>query len=305
MALAATRQSIGAENRGAALESAARRSRPSALVRLLHQDPVAVVAIVVVVVIALLALLAPVLPLADPDATSLADRLLPPLTGGHLLGTDQLGRDLLSRIIWGARVSITVGIVAAAMAGAVGAMVGIVGGLFGGAVDHVLMRLMDVILAFPYVLLAIALVAALGPGLFNAMIAVAVVNVAFYARNIRGSVLTIRNQGFVDAARALGAPGHHILLRHILPNVVAPILVLISMNVGWMITETAGLSFLGLGAQPPQADWGSMLADGRAFITVAYHVATIPGLAILVLVLTFNIIGDGMRDLFDPRMRSR
>lgn len=305
MALAATQESIGVGVPTTALESAARRSRPSALRRLLDHDPIAVVAIVIVLAIALLALLAPVLPLADPDATSLSDRLLPPLTGGHLLGTDQLGRDLLSRIIWGARVSITVGIVAAAMAGAVGAMVGIVGGLFGGAVDHVLMRLMDVILAFPYVLLAIALVAALGPGLFNAMIAVAVVNVAFYARNIRGSVLALRNQGFVDAARALGAPGHHILLRHILPNVVAPILVLISMNVGWMITETAGLSFLGLGAQPPQADWGSMLADGRAFITVAYHVATIPGLAILVLVLTFNIIGDGMRDLFDPRMRSR
>jgi peptide/nickel transport system ATP-binding protein/peptide/nickel transport system permease protein len=305
MALAATQESIGAGGSAAALESASRRSRPSALRRLLDQDPVAAVAIVVVLVIALLALLAPVLPLADPDATSLADRLLPPLTNGHLLGTDQLGRDLLSRIIWGARVSITVGIVAAAMAGAVGAMVGIVGGLFGGAVDHVLMRLMDVILAFPYVLLAIALVAALGPGLFNAMIAVAVVNVAFYARNIRSSVISLRNQGFVDAARAFGAPGHHILLRHILPNVVAPILVLISMNVGWMITETAGLSFLGLGAQPPQADWGSMLADGRQFITVAYHVATIPGLAILILVLTFNIIGDGMRDLFDPRMRSR
>ncbi|HEX5500676.1 MAG TPA: ABC transporter permease, partial [Thermomicrobiales bacterium] len=193
----------------------------------------------------------------------------------------------------------------ALIASTAGAVTGIVGGYLGGKVDHLMMRLIDVILAFPYVLLAIALVAALGPGLFNAMIAVAVVNVAFYARNIRGSVLALRNQGFVDAARALGAPGHHILLRHILPNVVAPILVLISMNVGWMITETAGLSFLGLGAQPPQADWGSMLADGRQFITVAYHVATIPGLAILILVLTFNIIGDGMRDLFDPRMRSR
>ncbi|HEU0116297.1 MAG TPA: ABC transporter permease, partial [Thermomicrobiales bacterium] len=207
MALAATQKSIGLGGEATVLDAAARRGRPSALRRLLDQDPVAVGAIVVVLAIALLALLAPVLPLADPDATSLSDRLLPPLTGGHLLGTDQLGRDLLSRIVWGARVSITVGIVAAAMAGAVGAMVGIVGGLFGGAVDHVLMRLMDVILAFPYVLLAIALVAALGPGLFNAMIAVAVVNVAFYARNIRGSVLALRNQGFVDAARALGAPG--------------------------------------------------------------------------------------------------
>ncbi len=305
MALVAIKKpaSIGVQTSD--LLTAARPRRPSALTRLVRNDPIAVVAIAVVVVIILVALLAPVLPIADPDATSLADRLLPPFTAGHLLGTDQLGRDLFSRIIWGARVSLTVGIVAAVMAGAAGSLVGIVGGLFGGAVDHVLMRLMDVILAFPYVLLAIALVAALGPGLFNAMIAVAVVNVAFYARNIRGSVLSIRNQAYVEAARALGASGPHVLVRHILPNVVAPILVLISMNIGWMITETAGLSFLGLGAQPPQADWGSMLADGRAFITVAYHVATIPGFAILILVLTFNIIGDGMRDLFDPRLRTR
>jgi peptide/nickel transport system permease protein len=282
-----------------------RPARRSLWRRFLRTDPVAVAALIVVLAIALIALAAPILPIANPDATNLGDRLVPPGTDGYLLGTDHLGRDLLARIIWGARVSLSIGIFAALIASTAGAITGVVGGYFGGKVDHLLMRLIDVILAFPYVLLAIALVAALGPGLFNAMIAIAVVNIAFYARNIRGSVLSIRNQGYVDAARASGGTNAHILTRHVLPNVVAPLLVLISMNVGWMITETAGLSFLGLGAQPPQADWGSMLADGRDFITVAYHVATIPGIAILILVLTLNIIGDALRDLLDPRMRAR
>ncbi len=285
--------------------SAVRPPRQPLWRRFLKTDPVAVSALAVVLLIALVALAAPFLPIANPDATNLSARLMPPFQVGHVLGTDQLGRDLLSRIIWGARVSLTIGFFAALIASTVGAVTGIVGGFLGGKVDHLLMRIIDVILAFPYVLLAIALVAALGPGLFNAMIAIAVVNIAFYARNIRGSVLSIRNQGYVDAARASGGSNSHILIRHVLPNVVAPLLVLISMNVGWMITETAGLSFLGLGAQPPQADWGSMLADGRDFITVAYHVATIPGIAILILVLTLNIIGDAMRDLLDPRMRAR
>jgi peptide/nickel transport system permease protein len=282
-----------------------RPARASLWRRFLRTDPIAVFAVGVVISIALVALAAPILPLANPDATNLGSRLLPPFTDGYILGTDHLGRDMLSRIVWGARVSLAIGFFAALIASTVGALTGIVGGYLGGKVDHLLMRLIDVILAFPYVLLAIALVAALGPGLFNAMIAIAVVNIAFYARNIRGSVLSIRNQGYVDAARAAGGSNAHILARHVLPNVVAPLLVLISMNVGWMITETAGLSFLGLGAQPPQADWGSMLADGRDFITVAYHVATIPGIAILILVLTLNIIGDAMRDLLDPRMRAR
>ncbi len=285
--------------------SGLRPPRPSLWRRLLVTDPLAVIALVVGLLIALVALAAPLLPLANPDATNLGARLVPPFQEGYLLGTDHLGRDLLSRIVWGARVSLSIGFFAALIASTAGAITGIVGGYFGGGVDHLLMRFIDVVLAFPYVLLAIALVAALGPGLFNAMIAIALVNIAFYARNIRGSVLSIRNQGYVDAARASGGSNTHILLRHVLPNVVAPLLVLISMNVGWLITETAGLSFLGLGAQPPQADWGSMLADGRDFITVAYHVATIPGIAILILVLTLNVIGDALRDLLDPRMRAR
>lgn len=281
------------------------RTRPSVWRTALKRDPLAVGALVVVVLIALLVLAAPMLPITPPNATDLGARLAPPFEGEHILGTDHLGRDMLSRLIWGGRVSLLVGVVAALIASTGGVLIGGIAGYFGGTVDHIAMRIIDIMLAFPYVLLAIALVAALGPGLFNAMIAIAVVNISFYARNVRGTVLTLRDQAYVEAARAAGATHVTILARHILPNIVAPLLVLTSMNIGWMITETAGLSFLGLGAQPPQADWGSMLADGRQFITVAYHVATIPGIAILLLVLALNIIGDSLRDLLDPRLRGR
>jgi peptide/nickel transport system permease protein len=268
-------------------------------------DRLALSALVVVLAIAVLALAAPLLPLPDPNRPSFGQRLLPPMSSGHVLGTDQLGRDLLARLIWGARVSLLVGVFAALISSTCGSAVGLAAGFFGGRVDGILMRLIDVMLAFPYVLLAIALVAALGPGLVNAMIAIAVVNISFYARNIRGSVLSLRAQIYLEAARAAGATHSRIVLRHVLPNIAPSLLVLISLNVGWMITETAGLSFLGLGAQPPEADWGSMLSDGRQFLTVAYHVASLPGLAILVLVLALNTLGDILRDLLDPRLSSR
>lgn len=297
-------ESVGGLAAASALGQTIPRRTPLWL-RFLKSDAIAVGAVGVVLLIVLIALLAPILPLADPNETNLGSRLLPPLQGEGLLGTDHLGRDLLSRLIWGARVSLLIGVFAAGIASTFGALIGIVTGYLGGTVDEIAMRLIDIMLAFPYVLLAIALVAALGPGLVNAMIAIAVVNISFYARNIRGNVLTLRQQGYVEASLAAGATNGQVLRWHILPNVVAPLLVLISMNVGWMITETAGLSFLGLGAQPPQADWGSMLADGRQFITVAYHVATIPGIAILLLVLALNLIGDALRDLLDPRLRGR
>ncbi len=280
------------------------RRRPSVWHQFVRNGT-AMTAFLLVVTIVVLAIAAPVLPLQDPIKPSFGQRLLPPLQAGHFLGTDQLGRDLLSRLIWGARVSLAVGAFSAVIACTLGSLVGVLAGFFGGAMDTVLMRIIDVMLAFPYVLLAIALVAALGPGLINAMIAIAVVNVSFYARNIRGNVLALRGQPYIDAARASGASQWRLLRHHVFPNVVPALLVLLSLNVGWMITETAGLSFLGLGAQPPQADWGSMLGDGRQFITVAYHVATIPGLTIMALVLALNTMGDTLRDLLDPRIRGR
>jgi len=257
----------------------------------------------IVLGVAALAVLAPMLPLADPNRTQPSRRLAPPLSPGHPLGSDHLGRDLLSRVIWGARVSLAVGVLATLLAMAAGTAVGLITGFYGGLTDNIVMRGIDLVMAFPYILLAMLLVAALGPGLVNAMIAVALVNVSFYARGIRGAVLLLREQDFVEAARAVGSTERHILWRHVLPGIVGPILVFVSMNIGIMITESAGLSFIGLGAQPPTADWGTMLADGRQFITVAAHVAAIPGLAIFVLVLGCNLVGDGLRDALDPRLR--
>ncbi len=257
----------------------------------------------VVTAIAVMAVLAPALPLPDPNRTQPSQRLAPPLTPGYPLGSDHLGRDLLSRVIWGARVSLMVGVLATLLAMLAGTAVGLITGFYGGVTDNVVMRGIDLIMAFPYILLAMLLVAALGPGLVNAMIAVAVVNVSFYARGVRAAVLLLREQEFVEAARAVGSTEGRILRRHVLPGIVGPILVFVSMNIGVMITESAGLSFIGLGAQPPTADWGTMLADGRQFITVAAHVAAIPGLAIFLLVLGCNLVGDGLRDALDPRLR--
>ena len=281
-------------------ETAARPATPA--LRLVENRWATAGAAVVLAVICV-ALLAPVLPLRDPNSTQPGRRLAPPLSADFVFGSDHLGRDLLSRVVWGARVSLLVGVFAAALAMLIGTTVGLAAGYFGGFLDHVLMRAIDILMAFPYVLLAIALVAALGPGLVNAMIAVAAVNISFYARGVRGAVLVLREQEFIDAARAVGSSELRILFKHILPNTVAPILVFVSMNVGWMILETAGLSFIGLGAQPPTADWGTMLADGRQFITVAAHVAAVPGFALFLLVLAFNLLGDGLRDAFDPRLR--
>jgi peptide/nickel transport system permease protein len=247
------------------------------------------------------ALLAPFLPMANPDRIALSRRLQPLFSPGYILGSDHLGRNLVSRLVWGARVSLVVGFVAAGLALSVGATLGILAGFYGGKVDNLLMRGIDILMGFPEILLAIAVVAALGPGLINAMMAVALANVPFYARGIRGAVLLLREGDFVEAARSVGANDRRIISRHLIPNIVAPMVVFLSLNIGWMITEMAGLSFIGLGAQPPTADWGTMLADGRAFITVAAHVATVPGLAIFALVLALNLVGEGLREALDPR----
>jgi peptide/nickel transport system ATP-binding protein/peptide/nickel transport system permease protein len=266
------------------------------------QRPVLAFGLTLVGLIVLVALLAPLLPLRDPNITAPARRLGQPGASGFLLGTDQLGRDLLSRLIWGARVSIVVAGVAAMAAFVIGGAVGLVAGYYGGRADTLLMRLVDVLMAFPYVLLAIALVAALGPGLLNALIAIAVVNVSFYARGVRAATLVVRKLPFIEASRAIGASDVRVLIREILPNIAPPLLVFATLNLGALVVETAGLSFIGLGAQPPTADWGTMLADGRQFMMTSPHVAAIPGLAVLGLVWGLNMVGDGLRDLLDPRL---
>jgi peptide/nickel transport system permease protein len=228
-----------------------------------------------------------------------------PPNPAHLMGTDELGRDVLSRIIWGAQASLQAGATAATIALAVGLVLGMLAAYYGGRADSVIMRTMDVVLAFPYLLLAIAVVAILGPGLRNAMIAIAIVGFPLYTRLVRGVVLSLREREFVEAARALGAGDRVILGRHIVPHLLSPVIVAFSLDVGVKILATAGLSFLGLGTQPPTADWGSMLATGRQFVVLSPHVALLPGLAIFVVVLALNMVGDAVRDVLDPRASVR
>ena len=269
--------------------------------RIARRDRLAVVAALVLLAAVLLALLAPWLPLLDPDTVDTPNRLRPPFAAGHRLGTDEFGRDLLARLVWGARVSLLAGVATASAAMVIGVTLGVLGGFYTGWVETVVMRLTDILMAFPYILLAIAIVAGLGPGLRNAMIAIAIVGFPIYTRLVRGVVLSLREREFVEAGRALGATDPVILARHILPHLLSPVLVAFSLDVGAKILATAGLSFLGLGTQPPTADWGSMLATGRQFVVLSPHVVLLPGLAIFVIVLALNLVGDALRDLLDPR----
>ncbi|MEO8243523.1 MAG: dipeptide/oligopeptide/nickel ABC transporter permease/ATP-binding protein [bacterium] len=272
--------------------------------RLLFRNRLAALGAVVLGVIILLCLVAPLLPLQDPNATATTDRFLLPLTAGHVLGTDHLGRDTLARLLYGTRLSFAVGFIAAVLAAVSGSLIGVTAGYFGGRIDNLMMRGIDMIMAFPYILLALAIVAALGPGLLNALIAVAAVNVPYFARNIRGISAGLAAREFVDAARLSGKGHLAIILTEILPNVVPVIVIAMSTTIGWMILETAGLSFLGLGSQPPTSDLGSMLGEARAALITAPHTSIIPGVMIFLIVMSINLLGDGVRDALDPRLRS-
>ncbi len=272
--------------------------------RLLFRNRLAGFGAVVLGVILVLAILTPILPLQPPNETNTANRYLRPFSEGHLLGTDHLGRDLLSRLMWGTRLSLAVGFAAALIAGLAGAAIGVIAGYFGGRTDNVMMRGVDMLMAFPYILLALAIVAVLGPGLLNALIAVAVVNIPFFARNIRGITVGIAHREFIDAARLAGLGHTRILLTEVVPNVVPVVVIAMSTTIGWMILETAGLSFLGLGSQPPQADLGSMLGEARSALITAPHTSIVPGVMILLIVMSVNLLGDGIRDALDPRLRS-
>jgi peptide/nickel transport system permease protein len=273
--------------------------------RSVWRQGLAVAAALALVAAVLAAVLAPALPLVDPDTVDTPNRLRPPLSPGHALGTDEFGRDLLARLVWGARVSLLAGVATAAASMLVGVVLGVVGGFYTGWVESIVMRLTDILMAFPYILLAIAIVGGLGPGLRNAMLAIAIVGFPIYARLVRSIVLSLREREFVEAARALGAGDPVILGRHILPHLLSPVIVAFSLDVGFKILATAGLSFLGLGTQPPTADWGSMLATGRQFVILSPHVALLPGLAIFVVVLALNLVGDALRDVLDPRATVR
>ena len=285
------------------LAASAGRSSLAEAARMFRKSGSAVLGLGLVVGLGIAAGLAPLLAPHDPDAIDTARRLARPLTAGHVLGTDEFGRDLLSRLLYGARTSLVVGLAATALAAAAGSGFGLLAGFVGRWVDQVVMRSIDTLMAFPYFLLAIAIIATLGPGLVNGMVAVAIVNIPFYGRIVRATVLAVKETEYVEAARALGVSELRLSLTHVLRNCLAPLIVAVTLNVGGMITALAGLSFLGLGVQPPTSDWGSMLSSSRQYMNVAPHVAALPGLAIFLAVLGFNLLGDGLRDALDPRLR--
>ena len=250
----------------------------------------------------LVAALAPLLATSSPYEQVLADRLLPP-SRTHLFGTDGLGRDIASRVVYGSRVSLTIALLVAAISTPIGMLIGILSGYLGGVVDEVLMRLADIFLAFPRLILAIAFAAALGPGVENAIIAIAIAHWPSYARLARAETLNVKNNDYIQAMRVLGVGKFRIMAGHIAPMCLSSIIVRMSLDMGTIILTAAGLGFLGLGAQPPMPEWGLMVADGRQFLVDQWWVSTLPGLAILVVVMGFNLLGDGIRDVLDPRQR--
>jgi peptide/nickel transport system permease protein len=268
--------------------------------RRFRRNPGAWVGLTIVLGLLALAVFAPWIADRPPDAQNLRMRLRPPSLE-HPFGTDEFGRSVLARVAYGARVSLLTGVVPVALALFVGSAVGLLAGFFRGRLDGVLMRVMDVLLAFPSLLLALAVVGTLGPGLVNAVIAIAVVDVPQYARLVRSVVLGTREEEYVQAARALGAGDGRLMFRHVLPSAIGPIVVQATLGVGFAILAIAGLSFLGLGVQPPTADWGEMLARGRRFLPDATWLMIFPGLAVSLTVLGFNLLGDGLRDALDPR----
>jgi len=251
----------------------------------------------------ILALAAPVLAPYDPFVL-IPGAVLHPPSRAFPLGTDELGRDVLSRVIHGARISLRIGLVTIGIAVVLGTVIGLLAGFYAGLVDGVLMAVMEILLAFPQILLAMAILAMLGPSLTNAMIAVGLSAVPVYARTARGATLGVRAMDYVEAARAMGAGDGRILARHVLPNMISPIVVLATAGVGIAILIAAGLSYLGLGAQPPTPEWGAMLSGARSYLRSAWWMATYPGLAITLVVISLNLCGDWLRDLLDPRMRT-
>lgn len=262
--------------------------------------PAAKIGLAIVVLFLLVCAFAPLIAPYDPYDQDLMNALVAP-SWMHWLGTDQYGRDVASRVLFGARYALLTVAIGDGLALALGSTMGLAAGYLGGVTDAVIMRVVDVLLAFPYLLLALIIVAALGPSLMHSLIAIGIVYTPQYARLIRGQVLGVRQTDFVKAARALGASSARVIVRHVAPNSLSPVIVMATLQAGSVVIETSGLSFLGLGAQPPSPDWGALLADGQDYFLSAWWIATFPGLAIFVVVLGFNLLGDALRRGFDPR----
>lgn len=281
-----------------------KRSQWAELWKNLKRNKMALLGLIIITIIVLLAIFAD--QIANYDQVVIKQNLrmrLKPPSAQHWLGTDEFGRDIFARLVHGARVSLKVGILAVGIAIAIGGFLGAVAGYYGGKLDNIIMRVMDIFLAVPSILLAIAIVSALGPNLLNLMIAVSISSVPRYARIVRASVLSIRDQEFIEAARAIGANDARIICRHIIPNSLAPVIVQGTLGVAGAILSTAGLSFIGLGIQPPAPEWGSMLSGGRQYLRYAWWVTTFPGVSIMITILSLNLLGDGLRDALDPRLK--
>ncbi len=270
--------------------------------RRLKKNRAAMAGGIIVLFFVVTAILAPWLSPYNPNEGDLSQRLKAP-TREHIFGTDPLGRDILSRVIYGARISLQIQIVSVIIALIIGTFLGMAGGYYGGFFDNLIMRVMDILLAFPGIFLAIAIIAVLGPGLANLMLAAGIYSIPQFARIVRGSVLSLKEKEFVEAAKAVGEKDFSILFRYLLPNSMAPIIVQTTLRMATVLLTASGLSFLGLGVQPPTPEWGAMLSNARAYLITAPHVATVPGLAIMLVVMGFNLFGDGLRDSLDPRLR--
>jgi peptide/nickel transport system permease protein len=271
--------------------------------RRFRRNRIGVAGAIIVLACIVVAIFAPLLAPYPMEEIHSKWRLYPP-NEYFLLGTDEFGRDVLSRIIFGSRISLEVGLISVSLALLLGSALGLIAGFYGGATDNVIMRAMDVLFAFPAILLAIAIMAMLGPSITNAMTAIGIVYAPSFARLARASVLSLKEKEFVEAARALGAPNMRIIVRHIMPNLLAPVIVQTTFSLSTAILTEASLSFLGLGTPPPEPSWGSMLSASRRYVELAPSPAIFPGLAIMIVVLGFNLLGDGLRDVLDPRLRA-
>lgn len=267
----------------------------------LRKNKAAVVGGGLILFFILTGLIGPYLTLLDPNTTNVLNKLKPP-SANHWFGTDNYGRDIFTRIIHGMSLTLKVGFYSVALGGSIGVFLGIISGYYGGILDTIIMRIMDILLAFPGILLALAIISVLGGSLTNVIIAVAVFSVPAFARIVRGSTLSVRKLEYIDAIKALGASDARIIFKHILPNVMSPIIVQVTLRIATAILTASGLAFLGLGAKPPTPEWGAMLSAGRAFMKDTPHVVLFPGIMIVLVVLAFNIFGDGLRDALDPKM---
>jgi len=273
------------------------------LLRKLLKNKLATIGLVIVSLMAIVAIFAPLIATHPPNEMTVGKSFLPMNTEGHLLGTDNYGRDLFSRLVYGTRISMIVGIAAVLFGAVFGTLLGLVAGYFGGRSDSIIMRTMDGLFAFPFILLAITLMTVLGQGLVNVIVAIGIANIPGFARLVRGQVLSVKEEEFIEVTHSLGATNSRIIFSHILPNCLAPLIVYGTMSTAGAIISEAALSFLGLGVQPPTASWGSILKDGKDFLVLNPQMATFSGICILLTVLGINLLGDGLRDALDPKMK--